>query len=153
MGHRREARILALQALYMVDAAHFRPGQAFAACKYRMEPPMDEATLAFAKTLFEGAHKTAATLDRKIQKCAKNWALERMTSVDLNILRMAAYEMSSDLNTPVRVIIDESIEIAKKYSSEHSGRFINGLLDALKDMVAKKNVRPPTKTQKSTAGD
>jgi len=72
-----------------------------------------------------------ADIDQTIQKNAEHWTTERMAAVDLNVLRIATFEMVYAKETPSKVIIDEAIEIAKKYGNENSGAFVNGILDAI----------------------
>jgi len=128
------AREIALQALYLMDTSGTPEPEALAAVIRR--DPADEKALAFARELARGAHARREALDRHIQETARNWALPRMAAVDRNILRLAAYELLFCPETPVRVVIDEAIEISKKYSTEDSSRFINGILDKIKDRRA-----------------
>jgi len=88
-----------------------------------------DKTRLFANELFEGAAKQAAALDELIAKHAENWRLERLSSIDRAILRLAIYEMLSE-GTPPKVVLNEAVELAKKFSSEESGAFVNGVLDA-----------------------
>ncbi|MBI2362929.1 MAG: transcription antitermination factor NusB, partial [Elusimicrobia bacterium] len=98
--------------------------------------PADEKTLVFARELADGAYARRDDLDAHIQAVAQNWSLERMAAVDRNILRMASFELLHHPQTPVRVVIDEAIEIAKAFSSAESSKFINGILDKVKDRRA-----------------
>jgi N utilization substance protein B len=86
----------------------------------------------FAEKLVLGTWNESERLDEEIARAAENWRMERMATVDRNVLRMAAWEMLFDRDTPTPVIIDEAIEIARKFGSEDSGGFINGVLDAIK---------------------
>ena len=131
MGRRRQAREIALQALYILDTAGTPRGEAFAAVNRRSDPG-DEKTLEFARGLFEGAVELRAELDEQIEATAANWSVPRMAAVDRNILRLASYELIYRTDTPINVIIDEAIEIARKFSTEDSTKFINGILDNLK---------------------
>ncbi len=133
MGRRRQAREFALQALYLVDVAHNPAGEAFAIINRRADPP-DEATLEFARTLLEGALQRLPEIDGHIAATARNWPLKRMAAVDRCLLRLAAYELAFERETPVSVVIDEAIEIARKYSGEDSTKFVNGILDKLKNL-------------------
>ena len=72
-------------------------------------------------------------LDKHIQATAQNWAMPRMACVDRNVLRLASFELLMRNDTPVNVVIDEAIEIARKYSTEDSTKFINGILDKIKE--------------------
>jgi N utilization substance protein B len=132
MGRRRQAREIALQALYIHDAAGTPEGEAFASVT-RGEIDADEKTLDFARALLAGTISKRPSLDEAISKVAENWSLARMPLVDRNVLRLAAYELLDAKDTPVSVVIDEAIEIARKFSTEDSTRFVNGVLDKLKD--------------------
>lgn len=90
-----------------------------------------EDSLTYAQTLLQGVDEHAEAIDELIRQHAENWRLERMPVIDRNILRLAIYEMLHETSVPKVVILDEAIELAKKYGSESSGRFVNGLLDAV----------------------
>lgn len=85
----------------------------------------------YAKLLVQGTVDQREKIDDLIRSQADNWRLERMPPVDRNILRLAIYEMMFEKDTPKLVVLDEAIELAKKFGSEQSGRFVNGLLDGL----------------------
>jgi transcription antitermination protein NusB len=89
-----------------------------------------DKTRAFANKLFEGAAKDITTLDAIIVKHADNWRFERLAAIDRAILRLAIHELHGK-DTPAKVILNEAVELAKKFSSEESGAFVNGLLDAV----------------------
>ena len=91
---------------------------------------VDEAFL-FAQELVRGTLDNQEKIDDLIRSQADNWRLERMPAVDRNVLRLAIYEMLFEPDTPKLVVVDEAIELAKKFGSEQSGRFVNGLLDGL----------------------
>jgi N utilization substance protein B len=91
----------------------------------------DTATFAYARILVRGTLEHLLEIDELIQQQADNWRLERMPAVDRNILRLALYEMLYETEVPKVVVVDEAIELAKKFGSEHSGRFVNGLLDGI----------------------
>jgi len=86
----------------------------------------------FAESLVTGTWNRLEILDREIAAAAEHWRLERMAAVDRNVLRLAAWEMLFHPDTPPAVILDEAIEVAKKYGSEDSGKFINGVLDTIR---------------------
>jgi len=94
--------------------------------------PQGDAYKNFAEKLFKGVCDNKAEIDSLIEKHAKNWNIERMAAVDRNIIRIAAYEILLMPETPVNVIIDEAVEISKKYSTSDSSKFVNGILDKLK---------------------
>jgi transcription antitermination protein NusB len=132
MGRRRQAREIALQALYIIDVSNTPEEEAFKIVN-RREEPGDESTVAFARGLVSGTHAGRKGLDEKIEATAENWTVARMAAVDRNVLRLAAHELIERTDTPVNVVIDEAIEIVRKYSTEESTRFVNGILDKLKD--------------------
>jgi N utilization substance protein B len=87
----------------------------------------------FANQLFHGTLSRLKEIDKAIQQHTKNWRLSRMAAVDRNILRLAAFELISDCKTPGTVVINEALEIAKKYSTHESAQFVNGVLDSIKN--------------------
>lgn len=154
-GKRRQAREMAVQMLYQRELGGSDLEAIFASYDrrdYLNEPqsedgdgaapaapastsPADESRLAeafaYARRLVEGTVTHRAELDELIRRHAENWRLERMPTIDRNILRMALYEMLHHQGVPKVVIVDEAIELAKKFGSENSGRFVNGLLDGV----------------------
>lgn len=96
----------------------------------RQKKRVDEA-FQYAQALVRGTLDSLDQIDGLIRGQADNWRLERMPAVDRNILRLAVYEMLHETDTPKLVVVDEAIELAKKFGSEQSGRFVNGLLDGL----------------------
>jgi N utilization substance protein B len=130
MGIRRQARESALQALYLADVAKMPIEDAILSAGAGSELP-DKAG-EFGVMLARGAAEVRPELDQTIMKYAENWELHRMAAVDRNILRMAAYELLHYADTPISVVIDEAVEIAKRYSTQDSGKFVNGILDKIK---------------------
>ena len=90
-----------------------------------------EVAFDYARTLVEGTRSRLAEIDELIRSQTENWRLERMPAVDRNILRLAVYEMLSEPDVPKLVVIDEAVELAKKFGSDQTSRFVNGLLDGL----------------------
>lgn len=88
-----------------------------------------EQTRVFANQLFEGAAHASSSLDETIAKYAQNWRPERISAIDRAILRLALHELRS-MDTPPKVVINEAVELAKKFSSDEAGGFVNGILDA-----------------------
>ncbi|HAM36231.1 MAG TPA: transcription antitermination factor NusB [Elusimicrobia bacterium] len=131
MGRRRQAREIALQALYLVDVANNDTREALSIVNRGRETD-DVKTLEFARTLIEGAAGLQAEIDGLIAATAQNWPVRRMAAVDRNVLRLACYELVYEQDTPINVVIDEAIEIVRKYSTEDSTKFVNGILDKLK---------------------
>jgi N utilization substance protein B len=130
MGKRRKAREVALQFLYALDvnaAADPAPHEE----EFWARHPVDAETRAFADTLVRGSKQHQAKIDQVIGQFAERWEVERMAVVDRNILRMAVYELLWQSDVPARVVINEAIEIAKKFGTRESSRFINGVLDRI----------------------
>jgi N utilization substance protein B len=90
-----------------------------------------DTTRAFANRLFEGAANEVASLDELVAKHTDNWRFERLAAIDRAILRLAIYELRSS-DTPPKVVLNEAVEMAKKFSSEESGGFVNGILDSFR---------------------
>jgi N utilization substance protein B len=95
------------------------------------QEPRDAQTLAFARDLVEGVVKQGARIDAAIEKHAREWTLERMANIDRNVLRLAICELLFMPDIPPSVTVDEAVELAKKYSTAESGRFVNGILGNL----------------------
>lgn len=135
-GRRSIAREMAVQMLYQSDLGGSPLPQIFHAFDFSEylgrvgKQQIDEAFL-FAQELVKGTLESREQIDEMIRGQADNWRLERMPAVDRNVLRLAIFEMLHQTDTPKLVIVDEAIELAKKFGSEQSGRFVNGLLDGL----------------------
>lgn len=129
MGARRKARELALQMLFQHDMSGNTPDQIIDTFE-ELEKSKPN-TREFATRIFRGTVDHLAELDEMIQNQAENWRLTRMAAVDRNIIRMSVYEFLHEDETPKLVIIDEAIEIAKKYGTQKSSQFINGILDGI----------------------
>lgn len=132
MSNRRMARECALQSLYYADSA--KEAQKTDVTRYAADFKKELGDcFPFCEDLITGTTAHLKEIDKIVSAYAKNWTVSRMSAVDRSILRMATYEMVfSPEKTPVPAIIDEAIELAKKYSTENSSKFINGLLDQLK---------------------
>ena len=133
MGKRRIARETALQALYLCDISKFSSQEALDAVLRGVEG-LDDQAIDFSREIVDGTSQNIIDLDSAIQTTAKNWELARMAAVDRSILRLATYEVTRHPETPIGVILDEAIEIAKKFSDKDSPRFINGILDKIKTL-------------------
>jgi len=131
MGARRRARELALQMLYSYDVCGMKPEETG---KTLLKPFKIKSEIQdFALEIVNNTIENLAEIDALISRYAKNWQLKRITSVDRCIIRLASSEIMCMKETPINVIIDEAIELAKKYSTEDSGKFVNGLLDRIKE--------------------
>jgi transcription antitermination protein NusB len=129
MGVRHSGRELALKALYQID---IRGGASSEELALFFDTfPADERSRKFAVQLVEGVRLERIALDRQIADALEHWSIGRLARVDLNILRLALYELQRVDEVPARVTIDEAIELAKTYGDEESGSFVNGVLDQL----------------------
>lgn len=139
MGLRRTARECALQMLYQFDIGK-QPIEEIIDSFWEMnEHP--KKVREFANDLFEGSVERLKEIDKRIQQHAQNWRLSRMAAVDRNILRLAVYEFLCDTTTPATVVINEALEIAKKYSTHESAQFVNGVLDSIKNDLTQKEAK------------
>ena len=136
MGKRREGREAAVQFLYQLDLHGETAGVSTADFwELRAGPEMANPTAktrAFAEQLVLGVNTHRADIDTRIQACVANYDLHRIAAVDRNILRVAIYELLHSLEVAPVIIINEAIEIAKKFGGEKSGGFVNGILDRIK---------------------
>lgn len=130
---RRKAREIAFKVLFQVDLVQADPRQAF---EFLLEEtPLAEKDQVFAWTLVEGSVDKLAEIDEILAGLSKDWTVQRMSSVDRNLLRLAAYEMIYEAGKPA-VAIDEALEISKRYSEPASVGFINAILDRIKEQKA-----------------
>ena len=127
MGKRRKAREIVLQALYEAEFSD-RPGAEIIESRAE-ERSSSEESVKYARVLFESVRENTEGLDEKIEAALTNWDLDRVSIIDRNIIRIALAELLFCHEVPAKVIINEAIEIAHKYSSKEAGRFVNGLLD------------------------
>lgn len=130
MSKRRLARENCLQSLYLSDIAAF-PAESVLAIFQLQDFASEAETFAFYRRLYSETSGNIPKIDAIIRSTSRNWDIDRMSAVDRSILRMAVCEMAVIKDAPVPVIIDEAIELAKKYSTEKSGRFVNGVLDSI----------------------
>jgi N utilization substance protein B len=135
MGNRRKARECALQILYQMDLSGTSEEEALASYWQCFEYPEEVAE--FAGELVRGVSAHREEIDRLIQDSSRHWKLDRMARVDRNILRLAVYELLHHPEIPKKVTLNEAIEIGKRYGSEDSSAFINGILDHICLNVAK----------------
>jgi len=129
MKSRTRARCLALQVLYEVDVANHAPAEV-------LQSRLEDGALAedlgeFARQIVFGVYPLAHQLDHVIEKYAPEWPLDQIAAIDRNILRIACWEFAIQNQTPVKVAINEAVEIAKLYGSDSAPRFVNGVLGSL----------------------
>ena len=129
MKTRRQARVVALQTLFEVDSVN-HPAEVVMVQRLEDKPLPTEAA-AFAQQIVNGVLENRPQLDRIIAEMASDWPLEQMAVVDRNILRIAIYEITVDGQTPIKVAINEAVELAKLFGSDSSRRFVNGVLGTL----------------------
>jgi N utilization substance protein B len=133
MGKRTKARECAMQMLYQWDITR-EPMDRVAGLFWKVRTSTDQ-TRELAERLARGAQHELAQLDEAIAKASTNWRFERIAGVDRNILRIGVYELMKEPGTPSSVIIDEAVELAKRFSEAESPPFVNGVLDAVKAAV------------------
>jgi transcription antitermination protein NusB len=130
MGTRRKSRELALQMLFQQDMGKQEPDQVRQTF-WGGRNAVDDDERGFAEDLFRAAADRSSEIDQLIEQHAEHWRMERMAAVDRNILRAAVAELLAYPATPRAVVINEALEIARKFSSPESVQFINGVLDSV----------------------
>ena len=134
MKKRTRSRELALQFLYQVDL--LGQDKLEDLTEFLREEGDDSETTRYARQLIEGTLDATPELDREIQAVAQNWQIDRMAVIDRNVLRMATFELLHCDEIPPKVAINEGIELGKRFSTQNSGAFINGILDKIKNRAA-----------------
>lgn len=129
MRVRHRARVAALQALFEIDCSQHNPTVVVE--RRLQEVLLPETGADFARELVKGVHAHQRQLDELIGRYAPEWPVDQIAIVDRNILRMAIYEILLCDDTPVKVAINEAVELAKEFGSDSSGRFVNGVLGSL----------------------
>lgn len=131
MKPRTRARSLALQVLYEVDMANHPPADVF---RSRLEEnPLSDELSDFARQIIFGVLPRTTDLDQLIAKYAPEWPFDQVAAIDRNILRIALWEFAVFHETPIKVAINEAVELAKEFGSDSAPRFVNGVLGALAD--------------------
>ncbi len=130
MGRRRQARELAIQLLYLLDLNPRDPDEARRL--FWEDRPVPDVVRDFADEIVDGVSADREEIDGWIRRVARNWDLERLAAVDRAILRAAVYELLYREDIPAVVTINEAVELAKAFSTAESGRFVNGMLDAVR---------------------
>lgn len=132
MGARRKARICALQMLFQYDIAQPRFEELASSYWEAFGDDMGNVAREFSNNLALGAISRLEEIDNLIKRRAEHWRIKRMAVVDRNILRLAIYEFLYEADTPKTVVINEALEIARRFSTFEATQFINGILDAIK---------------------
>jgi N utilization substance protein B len=135
MGKRREARELVLKSLYCWEISESKPEEVFSDLASQIE--MDNSSKLFSRELFKKVIEHQKEIDELIKENVQHWDFSRIAVVDKNILRIGICELLYLDDIPIKVSLDEAIELAKKYSSEDSGSFVNGVLDAIAKKIKK----------------
>lgn len=133
MTTRRQARCLTLEVLYEADIASHSPHEVME--RRLLEQDLDSRGVTFAHKLMDGVLKFQKAMDNLISRYAPEWPLDQMAVVDRNILRIAIFEFLIDDETPVKVAINEAVELAKVYGSDSAPRFVNGVLGSLAEQI------------------
>jgi N utilization substance protein B len=133
MGTRRKARELAMQALFFMDMRKDFSEETFGRFCANFAPKPDVRP--FFLRLVRGVLRSQAELDALIERFSENWSLGRMSGVDRNVMRIAVYEMVCCRDIPAKVSINEAVDIGKKFGTEESGAFINGIVDSIRAAV------------------
>ena len=135
VGARRKARALALQALYEVDCAGHEAEEVVT--RLLTEVGLPEENAAFTRELVRGVLQNKKKIDHNIQSFAPAWPLKQIPAVERNILRLAIFEILLDNIVPVKVAINEAVELAKMFGSENSPKFINGVLGSVSALTSR----------------
>lgn len=137
MGTRRRTREIAVQVLYQAEMTRNAIAGTFRLFCEHFEAP--ESLREFAYELVSGVHQHLAEIDTLVRRFSEHWRLERMSIVDRNIMRLAVYEFLYCPDIPAKVSINEAVDLGKKFGSEDSGSFINGILDKIRLELEKTN--------------
>lgn len=129
---RHQAREAALQILYFWQVGGTEPSAAIGAFFREHQPDVSDATRLFAESLVYGTIGHIADLDQLIERHSRNWRLERIAIIDRLVLRMAAFELLHERDTPAPVVMNEALELARTFSGDESVPFVNGVLDAIR---------------------
>ena len=139
MGTRRKSRELTMQMLFQGDLGKQTPEEV-RGLFWSSRADVDDEARGFAEDLYRVATTRQAEIDALIESHAQNWRLERMAVVDRNLLRAAVAELLGYPNTPAAIVINESLEIARRYAAPESVHFLNGVLDAIARSVLKQRL-------------
>lgn len=149
MGIRRQARELALQALFCMEMTGDVSDEMLQ--RFCDHYPPTVKSRPFFLQLVKGVNDAHVSVDQLIEQYSHNWRLRRMSCVDRNILRIAVYEILYCNDIPYKVSINEAIDIGKKYGTEESGAFINGILDSIRIEREREDIQAETGTRKQTS--
>jgi N utilization substance protein B len=148
MGIRRQARELAMQALFYMDMQGDVSAEMLECYCDNFQPP--KKARPFFVTLVNGVIDRKVELDVIIERFSKNWKISRMSGVDRNVMRVAVYELICCDDIPPKVTINEAVDIGKKFGTEESGAFINGIMDSIRDALEKEGTLGRKSTETSS---
>ena len=146
MGNRRKSRELAMQALFYMDMSRNEAKDVLLARFCENFKPSNKAKPFFLE-LTNGVMQARAEIDALIERFSSNWKISRMPCVDRNIMRVAVYEMINCDDIPIKVSINEAIDVGKKFGTEESGAFINGILDSIRKALENKEIDTKTNSR------
>ena len=126
MSKRRNTRELALKVLFQVDVGHLSPDEALQTWEEEVRPATEDRD--YVDGLVRGIAASDAELDEIIAELAEGWKIDRLAKVDKNVLRIALYELIHHPDSTPNTVVNDAVEIVKKYSTDDSGRFVNGIL-------------------------
>ena len=135
-GSRRKARVVAFQALFEIDAVDHDPEKVISGLL--ASEKLAEDNISFIRELVSGVLVNETEIDNYIKEYAPAWPIQQLSVADRNIMRLAIFEIMFDNVTPVKVAIDEAVELAKSFGGEHSSKFINGVLGSISSLAANK---------------
>lgn len=134
-GPRRRARAIALQALYEIDATGHKAEEVLP--RLLAGQGLSEKNNDFVRQLIHGVIQNKGDSDLKIERFAPSWPIEQLSVIDRNILRLAIFEILHDNIVPVKVAINEAVELAKKFGSDNSAKFVNGVLSSVSTLTSR----------------
>ena len=134
-GVRRKARTIALQALYEVDTSGHKVDDVTG--RLSTEEGLNEENEAFVRDIVSGVIENKEKLDQSIREHAPAWPIEQLPVIDRNILRLAIFEILIDNKVPVKVAINEAVELAKTFGADRSSKFVNGVLGSISTLVSR----------------
>jgi len=132
-GARRKARVLALQALYEIDSVGH--GAEEVITRLLANEVLSEENATFTRELVNGVIRNREKIDQNIRRFAPAWPIEQIPLIDRNILRLAIFELLFDSKAPVKVAINEAVELAKRFGSDSSPKFVNGVLGSVSSLA------------------
>ena len=150
MGIRRRARELAMQALFYMDSRSNLSQESVE--QFCQNFPPSPKMIPFFLKLVEGVLKTQPEIDALIERHSKNWKIHRMSLVDRNVMRIAIYELLYCGDIPAKVSINEAVDIGKKFGTEESGAFINGIIDSIRLAMEKGDISEKLQTEPNQTG-